>query len=180
MAFKPRSNCATCEKIQAGDKRLFERINQSRAFVPGGESLRSIAADVGLTYESLFNHSKKHQAPNATKLAKRKKEFETKEAFKEIELTGERRKLSAYTNQRSARSELIDRLLEMADKGELKLTGNNLVSLLAQAQKEEEAAKDRNLELMKMFNYFASGTTTTGNGNIPRSADYEEAEIISG
>lgn len=185
MPFKPNNRCDTCLLIQK-DRKLLDRINRSKAFVAGGEPLTVIAADIGLSYESVYNHTKKHQAPSKAKLAKQVKQHETKEAFKEIQTTGDARrvaKLSPYTSQGSARSELIDKLLEMADAGEIKLSGNNLVSLLAQAQKEEEAAKDRGLEIMKMVNYFASGAAPQGpqvTTQVARPTAPIEGEIING
>lgn len=173
MPFAPAQQCLVCLRIKGGDKQLLERINRSRAFTPTGEPLTHLSKDIGISYTSVYNHAQKHQAPNAKTLAKRVQRHETKEALKEITSEGTQKKLSAYTagNSGGARAELIDKLLDMADKGELKMSGTNLVSLLSQAQKEEEAAKDRQFELMKMFSYFNAQA-----GNPADYKKYSEAE----
>lgn len=177
MPFNPRTGCATCDRIRTTDKHLLERINTSRAFVPGGESLRSIAADVGISYESVYNHSKKHQAPSKAKLDKRIKQFETKEKFKDIVTAGESKTVAVYAGHVEARREILDRGMKALAAGDLKMSMNAIVSLLAQEQKAEENAKDRSLELMKMFNYFASGSGG-GAADGPTSPEPVEGEII--
>lgn len=171
MPFKPDGKCKTCQRIKAGDKALLERINRSKEYIAGGEPLSVIARDESIRYAALINHAKKHQAPNKARLAKKQKQHESKEALKEIQAADTARTVTIFTGQAEMRRELLTKAQEMFDKGDIKMGMSHVVSLLGQEQKAEEAAKDRGLALMKMFNYWnAQG------GNPEDYKKYTEAE----
>lgn len=174
--FKRRKGCATCDKIADGDKKLYDRINLSRAFIPGGESVRAIATDTGLSYESVYNHSKKHQAPSKSKLEQKIRNFEAKEKYNEIVAQGSERAVVQYTGHADARRELLQKGMEAFERGDMKMGMSHMVAMLGQEQKAEENAKDRSLEMMKMFNYFASGSGNSGDG----SAADDDGEVVEG
>jgi hypothetical protein len=175
MALKVNVQCLVCKAVKA-DPALRRRIEQSKNFVAGGESLLSIHRDYDgkFLYKSLANHVKKHQAPKKSVLDRRVKQFKNKKALSEIMATDESKQLAVYTGHNEARKEILDKAMKALEAGDVKLTMNAIVSLLGQEQKAEEAAKDRGLKMMEMFNYFASGASgpTTG----PK-APIEEAEV---
>lgn len=155
---KSSSRCTVCNAIKA-DPALGRRLSISKAYVASGESLLSILRDrPDITKKSIYNHVKKHQAPSKAKLEKKVKQFESKEAYKEIVAETEGRSVAVYTNHNDARRTLLERGLEALDSGDMKLTGSVMAQLLKQESDIEEKSKDRSLELMKMFNYFASGS----------------------
>lgn len=156
--LKPRASCAICQLITA-DPELERRINRSKKFIPGGESLLSIfrAYDGAFSQESLYNHTTRHQAPKPSVLKKQIKQFETKTALKDIEAVDDVRTVAVYAGQAEARTTILDKAMKALEAGDVKLTMSSIVALLGQEQKAEENAKDRGLKMMEMFNYFASG-----------------------
>jgi hypothetical protein len=179
MPFNKKADCGTCKLIKAGDKKLLDRINRSKEFVPGGESLAAIHRDYQgrLTYKSIYNHSKRHQAPNKRELERLIRNKETKDALKDIQTVETGRRVAVYSNQADMRHKLLQKAMEALESDDLKMTMNAVVGLLGQEQKAEEAAKDRNLELMKMFNYFASGSAPRVS-NPAAHTTVEEGEIL--
>lgn len=175
MPFKPQSQCLVCKRIKGGDNKLLDRINHSRAFIPAAESLVAISKDIGISYVSLYNHTQKHQSPNKTQLAKRIRATETKQALKDITSTGEARAVTIYNGHVEARKDLLQKGMDALDKGDLKMTMQAVVALLGQEQKAEENAKDRSLEMMKMFNYFASGAAS-GTGSTT-TREHVDADV---
>lgn len=201
MALKANLKCHVCKLIVDNDKRLLERINHSKQFVAGGESLVSIHADYSnqFSYKSLFTHVHKHQAPNKKTLRKKVAAIESKQALAEITTAETKRKVNIFRrdgfrdgyaelgpigayegNQTATRGQLIDKLLSMAMEGQIKWSGGNLVSLLAQEQKAEEAAKDREFELMKMVNHWIAQKGVPSDYLEHTNDTYEEGEVVEG
>lgn len=161
MPLRVEPQCSICALIVGGDTDLEKRINRCRLFVPTGETLKSIYVDYAtkIGYKSLNNHAHKHQAPKKSVLAKRLKSAKVKEAFTEIVGADKERTVKIYSGQADARKELLQKGMDALDRGDLKMTMNAIVTLLGQEQKAEENAKDRSVAMMKMFNYFASGSS---------------------
>jgi hypothetical protein len=182
MPFHPNTQCATCSRIKGGDDKLLDRINRSKQFVAGGEPLTAIAADIGISYESVYNHAKKHQAPTKAKFKRQIRAKETKDALQNIQTATTAKTVAIYSGQADMRRDLLIKAKEALDSGDLKMTMNAFVSLLGQEQKAEENAKDRGLEMMKMFNYFASGAAPSGIAlhATPRAAEIPRASAVEG
>lgn len=176
MSFKPKTGCHVCERVKAGDKKLFDRINLSKAFVPGGEALTAIAKDISISYESVYNHTQKHQAPSKAKLAKQIKAKETKEALKEIATQTDSKVLSVSRHFTEDIAELKAHAIEGIRSGDTKVSAAVYAKLIDIEAKLEEKAKDREFELMKMFNYW------NAQGGNPQDyleyTDVEEGEIV--
>lgn len=168
--LKIRAQCATCKAVKA-DPELLRRISLCKRFVPGGEPLAAIERDYQLPHKGLYNHVAKHQAPNQAKLDKQIKQFETRQALKDIESGDEKRVVAVYAGQAEARKDILTKAMQALEDGDVKLTMSSIVALLGQEQKAEENAKDRGLKMMEMFNYFASGAGKS-------QPEHTEAEII--
>lgn len=151
--LKPDKRCHVCAVIKT-DKKLMQRIYDSKQFVKGGESLRAISRDyLGVfEYQSLYNHSKTHQGLSEEDLADKRL---AKEARK-MEVA----QIREAVKHHEMRDELLHVGMEGVREGEIKLNGNNVVQLLKQKADMESKEKDRELDMAKMIQAFASGAQT--------------------
>lgn len=172
VSFKPESNCKWCKRVKA-DKELFNRLNRSKEYVPSGEALSVIAKEIDPGgYRGLINHVKKHQAPKPSYLKRDTEARETKKALQDIKLAETKRQVGVLSNQAEMRKELLQKGMEAFEKGDIKMGMSHIVTMLGQEQKAEEAAKDRGLEVMKMFKYFNAQA-----GNPRDYAKYSEEPV---
>lgn len=168
MALKARKGCKTCELIKAGDKSLEKRINNSKQWTRLGEPLTTIHADYEdkLTYLNLYNHAKKHQAPSEKALALKRGQEKLRELNDEKAL-----EIGKAISHHDARKELTALGVDKIKEGEIKMTAAAVVALLKQEMDIEEKAKDRTAEMMKMFNFYASGEAV-------HRGDVVEGEVV--
>ncbi len=159
MPYFPNKLCSICKQLKGranapANRELYKRINRCKRFLPGGEAMAEIARDIGVDVKAMANHVKKHQAPAERKLNEQIKAHETKEALREIQTEGSAKTVAVLSNQAEMRKELLQKGMEAFEKGDIKMGMSHIVTMLGQEQKAEEAAKDRGLEVMKMFKYF--------------------------
>lgn len=159
MALRPNSQCLVCRTVKREPK-LGRRIELSKMFIPGGESLLAISRDYEGVFmaKSLYTHAHRHQAPTKAKLEKRIKQFETREAAKEIQTEVTLEKTKLYINHNEGRRSMLERGMEALEAGDMKMSAAVMAKLLKDESDIEEKSKDRSLELMKMVQHFvASG-----------------------
>lgn len=161
--LKVRKGCKTCEMILAGDTKLEKRLNESRQWVQGGESITAIHEDYKdkVGYLPMRNHAMKHQAPGKKQILikqgrQKLKEIEEQKAYE----------VGKALSHHDARKQLTQLGMEQINEGQVKMTAAAVVQLLKQEMDIEEKAKDRTAELMKTFNYFASGEARVSPKNI--------------
>jgi hypothetical protein len=152
-AFKPDKRCKVCKLIKAGDEKLFTRIAFSRQFARNGEPLTDIVADYPgeLLYQSLYNHARKHQAPNSDKLVERRMNAIAAKAdqlaYREVKKTGD------------VRQNLLERLAEKLENGEFdgKMTVKDLLATLRDADNAAAKKTDQQIDIMKAMMESRSG-----------------------
>jgi hypothetical protein len=160
FVLKPNKQCLVCQLVQA-DKKLERRINLSKQFVPGGEAIQEIwrdYADQVKNPRSFYVHAKSHQAPNKIELEKRASAHATKNEYREIVTESQATEVSVVRHYSEDLQELKQIGMEAVRSGDAKMTASVLAKLIDLEAKIEDKAKDRNLEMMKMFAYFASGS----------------------
>ncbi len=152
-AFKPDSRCKVCKLIKAGDEKLFTRIAFSRQFDRKGEPLAEIVRDYPseMKYQSLYNHAKKHQAPNSDKLVERRMNAIAAKADQ-----------LAYRQERKTgdvRQNLMERLADKLENGEFddKMTVKDLLATLRDADNAAAKKTDQQIDIMKAMMESRSG-----------------------
>lgn len=148
--LKIDKRCKVCTLVKK-DGKFLQRIYDSKEFVKGGESLRAISRDFEgvFEYQSLYNHVKKHQGLSPEDLenkvaVKKAREIEAKQLRETIKHT-------------EARNELLAIGMDGIREGEIKLKGADVVGLLKQTADIEAKDKDRELDIARMIQEFASG-----------------------
>lgn len=147
MPLKFRSNCKTCIAVKA-DKYLLKRIYESRAYVQGGEHLTTIAEETGLNYQSLYKHTKHHQAVTSEDLSMRQLAAVDK-AAKDI-------MVQQVIRTADARQSIIQELYTVLDSEDFKaLPAEKKVTLLLKALKDSDdvsaKSKDQDIDVLKMM-----------------------------
>lgn len=160
--LKLKRGCKVCDKIK-GNAKLVKRIYASNAYQKGGESLLKLAEDEDLRYDALRNHTKKHQALSADKLAEAQ--------IKTIEKRVTDRAIQKMVRTGDARQDVVDKLHAMLDTiNPDELSGRDVVALLLKATKDTDdvaaKAKDQDIDIMKMMGAVRSG-------EIIDAVDYE-------
>lgn len=157
-AFKPDKRCKVCKLIKGGDEKLFTRIAFSKQFDRKGEPLTDIVADYPgeMKYQSLYNHAKKHQAPNSDKLVERRMNAIAAKAdqlaYREVKKTGD------------VRQNLLERLAEKLENGEFddKMTVKDLLATLRDADNAAAKKTDQQIDIMKAMMESRSGELVIG------------------
>lgn len=151
--LRPNKQCKVCQTLKT-DRKLMQRIYDSKQFIKGGENLRSIARDyVGqFEYQSLYNHCRNHQALTAEDLDNKR----LLAAAKEIEV----QQLKKVVRHGEVRDVVLEYGLEAIKSGNVKMTLSGIVAAAKHASDIEEKAKDRQLEVFKTIDDFASGAQT--------------------
>lgn len=172
MALKIRKNCNVCKALKK-NQRLLNRIYKSKAYQPGGETLRSIADEhVGqFSYKQLWNHCKVHQGLSEDDiynkaLVRRSKQIEVE-------------KMQRQLGHVEVRQELVDIGAEAIRSGEVKMTAGVTARLLKDQSDIEEKQKDRQIEIMKMIQSFQSGEVAF-KGTDPSPDDFIDVEASDG
>jgi len=152
-AIKLDKKCKVCKLIMAGDEKLAERIFFSSQFHRHGEPLTHILEDytTELKYQSLYNHARKHQAPNSDKLVERRMNAI---AAKADQLAyREERKVS------NVRQDLLDRLAEKLENGEFDQTMkvSDLLATMRDADNAAAKKTDQQIDIMKAMMESRSG-----------------------
>jgi hypothetical protein len=168
MPLKFRSNCKTCIAVKA-DKFLLKRIYESRAYVRGGEDLTKIAESMGLGYQSLYKHTKHHQAVTSEDLSQRQLEAVDKAAKDNM--------VARVIRSADARQSIIQELYSVLDSDDFKgLPAEKKVTLLLKALKDSDdvsaKSKDQNIDILKMMSAGRSGNVIEGDVEI----EYDEPE----
>lgn len=152
------SVCKVCKKVKreqqgGGVSKLAQRIYGCSVLIKGGEALTNIQRDyVGdFEYSSLRNHALKHQNLTEDLLVdKRLREMGREINDKRV------KNLIGHVDLRQA---IMDTAAEMLAKGELKgISASTALRAAKDASDIEEKNKDRGVEVLKMYNFFASGS----------------------
>lgn len=145
--MKPDRKCVTCKKALRSP-RLLDRIYNSSAFVPGGESLKIIAEDEKLSYSSLTNHVRKHQALTEEDLTKKQLNAITKK-HKKLQI-------QRILDHEQARELIIEKGTDAIQRGEVQVKPEHVLQASKQQMEREERQKDRQLHMQEMIFAFAS------------------------
>lgn len=156
-AIKLDKKCKVCKLIMAGDEKLAERIFFSSQFHRHGEPLTHILEDytTELKYQSLYNHARKHQAPNSDKLVERRMNAIAAKADQ-----------LAYRQERKTgdvRQNLMERLADKLENGEFddKMTVKDLLATLRDADNAAAKKTDQQIDIMKAMMESRSGEIVT-------------------
>jgi hypothetical protein len=159
-----------CNVIKAGDEDLFKRITHSKQFEKGGEPLTDIARDYQgkFTYQSLFLHCKKHQAPTAEELIGRRMQ-----RYKEVAMVQQYQRAITTREKRAA---LIDRLYEKLENGEFddQMTVKDLLTALRDSDNIEAKKKDQDIDILKMMMPYRSGEANIVEGEFEEFNPWEQ------
>lgn len=157
-AIKLDKKCKVCKLIMAGDEKLAERIFFSSQFHRHGEPLTHILEDytTELKYQSLYNHARKHQAPNSDKLVERRMNAIAAKADQ-----------LAYRQERKTgdvRQNLMERLADKLENGEFddKMTVKDLLATLRDADNAAAKKTDQQIDIMKAMMESRSGELVIG------------------
>jgi septum formation inhibitor MinC len=155
--WNPHKLCKVCNVCKV-DESLFKRIALSRQFVNRGETLTDIHEDYKdkFSYQSLYSHVKKHQAPTADILSSRRL------AKVQEQVMVDQFKRSVQT--KDARQDLLDKLFNKLESGDFddKMSVKDLLSVLRDTDNAEAKKKDQEIDIMKMMMPYRSGDVVQG------------------
>lgn len=155
--WKPHKLCKVCNLCKE-DEKLFKRIAESKQFVNGGETLTEIQEDYKdkFSYQSLYIHVKKHQAPTADILASRR----LAKVQEQVMVDQYKRSVQA----KDARQDLLDKLFTKLESGEFddKMSVRDLIVVLRDTDNAEAKKKDQEIDIMKMMMPYRSGDVIQG------------------
>lgn len=123
----------------------------------------------GNTYNSIRNHTNKHQTLGKATTVKAQVALERKKIKKEM---SQRYKHDGHVD---TRTQLIEVTMDAIQSGEIKPTATLMGSLLEQERKIEDKQADRELEYAKLFNTYLANPLPAKREWLP---DYEEGEIV--
>lgn len=147
LVFQKR--CKICHLVRK-NKPLLERIYNSSYFVPHGrESLRMIAMDTGITYNSLKIHVNRHQFIDSTQYTEKMLE----QADKDAEKKAVKRAVRAV----DAVQTVIDKGMERLENGDITVDTNQLIRASQVKIAQEGKQKDQELATIEMVAHFLSG-----------------------
>jgi hypothetical protein len=175
--LKPVKTCKVCKIVSRGDlegKKLLKRIYESRAYVRGAEPLTAIVADYqgrpdAFTYLSIHKHCQKHQGIDADTLANSR----IARANKSLE-NDRIREMVKHTDVRQEIMEAAAKLLQDPEWVK-KIKPSDALKAAKDTSDIEEKHLDRQMEVMKMVNAFASGEIVR-----PEAIEAGSTEIQSG
>ena len=155
--WKPHKSCKVCKTIKI-DEPLYTRIMESSQYMRGGEPLTTIAEDYKdfFTYQGLFNHCKKHQAPNGDQLAVRRMAQVQKEHDKQL--------YQRAVKTLDARQELIDRMFSKLEDGEFddQMTVKDFLTAMRDSDNAAAKKKDQDIDILKAIMPSRSGEVIRG------------------
>lgn len=156
VMIKIDKRCKVCKVIHKeeiyGKATLAKRIYNSKAYVKGGEPLSELHRDYEdkFSYQSLYWHTKKHQAPTADQLADSRlriidKEFHDKAAREQVK-------------HQDLRQEIMEAAKQLLEEGKLEgINANTALRAAKDASDIEQKEKDRGIKVMEMIAAFQSG-----------------------
>jgi len=155
--WKPNKLCKVCALLK-DDEVLFKRIAQSKQYQPGGESLTDIQDDYKdkFSYQSLYTHARKHQAPTAEMLTSRR----LAKVQEQVMVDQYRRAV----NSKDARQDLLDKLFNKLESGDFddSMTVKDLITVLRDTDNAEAKKKDQEIDIMRMMMPYRSGDVVQG------------------
>ena len=156
-AIKLDKKCKVCKLIMAGDEKLAERIFFSSQFHRHGEPLTHILEDytTELKYQSLYNHARKHQAPNTDKLIERRITEKVKKADQ-----------LAYREEKKVadvRQTLLEKLAQKLEDGDFdqNMSVRDLLATMRDADNAAAKKTDQQIDIMKAMMESRSGEIVT-------------------
>lgn len=146
--------CKVCAAVKS-NKQLLKRIYESNYFLPHSrDSLRQIASEyTTFTYESLLNHTKKHQFIDSQDYTEKMLEHVDKQAEK----TAVRKAVQA----KSAVQDIIDKGHERLESGEITVDTNQLLRASQIQMTADAKQKDQELATIEMVAHFLSGANSS-------------------
>lgn len=142
--------CKVCKAVKT-NKQLLKRIYDSNYFLPHSkDSLRAIAADYDIfTYESILNHTKKHQFIDSQDY--------TEKMLEHVDKQAEKSAVRKAVQAKSAIQNIIDIGHERLESGDITVDTNQLLRASQIQMTAEAKTKDQELAAMEMIAFFASG-----------------------
>lgn len=188
-SFKLSSKCKIC-KLAAKNKIFEQEIWNSKKFRPKSKeakSLRQIATEYNVTYNSLVVHVRKHQ--NMKLETYNKKEMD-KIARRAVTRTiAEEKALVEKLGGPSPTGvwdDVISQAMEQVKSGEIKLNANHLLKAAKDKSDFDIKKKNQDMAIMEMMWHFASGEAT---GSLEydrrviegqKADDYDVADVVAG
>lgn len=159
-----KKNCKVCQLVKK-DQKLLKRIYDSSYYIPHSkDSLSAIHRDClqldpkCFSYMSLTNHVKKHQHLNASDYEKKMLQNKVKGVESAI--------IEARFEAQNAQDAVINRGMELLEKGEMKIGADHLLRAARDKQDAQAKQKDQQLALAEMIAFFASGEGNTESDKI--------------
>lgn len=158
MALKIDKRCKVCKRC-LDDPSFMRRLFGSRAYVPGGESLKKIADDSGANYQGLIRHTAKHQGISESELKLRKARTSAKIQGRTL--------VKGALKAEDARQTVLDQLAQiLEDAGALELgkdiTAKDAIGLLLKATKDTDDVqakkKDQDIDVFRLMTQSRSGS----------------------
>lgn len=147
--------CRVCRAVKT-NKQLLKRIYESNYFLPHSkDSLRQIAADYSdaFKYESLLNHTKKHQFIDSQDYTEKMLE----QTDKKYEKSAVQKAVKAQTAIQS----IIDKGMERLDNEEITVDTNQLLRASQIKLTADAKQKDQELATIEMVAHFLSGANAS-------------------
>lgn len=151
--LRPNKRCNVCQALKT-DRKLLQRIYDSKQYIKGGESLKQIARDYEgqFEYQNLYNHCKFHQGLTSEDIERK----QLQRAAQQIEV----QQIKQVVRHGEVRDTILEEGLRQIKAGEVKMTLAGIVAAAKHASDIEEKAKDREIEVFKMIDDFSSGAMT--------------------
>lgn len=155
--LKLKKNCAVCKEIQK-NKKLLNRIYNTSYYVKGAEdSLLRIAGDYKgiFSYDSLKNHSKKHQFLNASDYTQKMMRLQAQKAEAQVIAKNlEQLKPLAVWDK------VIETGMNDLEAGVIEMKTADLLKAAKDKSDYEFKKSDQQLAIMATIAHFASGENT--------------------
>lgn len=150
--WKPKKNCKVCQTIRQ-DEKLYSRIMESSQYMKGGESLTSISEEYAafFSYQSLFNHVKKHQALSGDQLVVRR--------VAQLQKKHDGEMYKKIVKAADAQQTLLEKLNDKLESGDFddKMTVKDLIAITRDINNADAKKKDQAMDIMKMMAPHRSG-----------------------
>lgn len=147
--------CRVCRAVKT-NKQLLKRIYESNYFLPHSrDSLRQIAQDYGdsFKYESLLNHTKKHQFIDSQDY--------TEKMLEQTDKKYEQKAVQKAVKAQTAIQSIIDKGMERLENEEITVDTNQLIRASQVKMTADAKQKDQELATIEMVAHFLSGANSS-------------------
>lgn len=182
---KYRKNCITCMRTKHDVKLRARIVHATYRRDVGDETLQDISKEMGISFQALYNHSRKHLKEREASLDHQavritKKVADIKAAAqKRAELSVDHENISAEPESVIALKEYIAQGHDLVKQGKLNITAQSFLQAVGKDIDYEAKKKDREVDIIKTMMRFASGETSETKKEIKNENDTRKGSSVA-